>query len=155
MSDGDTAKDLAVPSEDKTGGRLRGRLGRNDTLVLRVLRDTNQPMTAYEVMEHLRPEGVRSPPTVYRALSRLMREGHVHKIESLNAFVPCRHEGHAPGTAVMALCRVCGAAEEFCDAKLASHLADQASKRSFRIEHVALELTGLCQDCYAVDAEPA
>ena len=57
-----------------------------------------------------------APPTVYRALEFLCREGLVHKIESLNAYVGCGAPGHA-SAAQFLICRACGTAAEIAALK--------------------------------------
>jgi len=52
------------------------------------------------------------PPTVYRALEFLERLGFAHRIESLNAYVPCRLDGESHRAAFL-ICDCCGAAQEF------------------------------------------
>ena len=51
-------------------------------------------MSAYDLIQVLHSEGMSSPPTMYRALRQLVDAGVAHRIESLNAFVACRHEHH-------------------------------------------------------------
>ena len=63
--------------------------GTNNEQVYRVLRSAQGPMTAYEILDAVRPQGISAPPTVYRALNRLMREGLAHRVESKNAYVAC------------------------------------------------------------------
>src|SRR6266568_4535903 len=49
--------------------------GANHEQVYRVLRSAQGLMTAYEILDAVRPKGISAPPTVYRALNRLMHEG--------------------------------------------------------------------------------
>ena len=59
----------------------------NHERVLRALRQAARPMTAYEILDVLGPFGISSPPTVYSALNRLLEDGLVHRLESINAYV--------------------------------------------------------------------
>jgi len=59
---------------------------RNETLVYGFLETTDKPASAYEILDGLRGDGLRAPQQVYRALSKLIETGAVHRIESLNAF---------------------------------------------------------------------
>ena len=69
---------------------------RSDTaaLIAAELANAYKPLTAYEILEKLRPKGVSAPTTVYRALDKLVASAKVHRIESLNAFVACRGGGN-------------------------------------------------------------
>src|SRR3546814_12693557 len=70
------------------------RMTHNQSLVLEVLRTEGRAMTAYQILDALREHGLRAPVQVYRALERLLEREEVHRIESLNAFVACRHLAH-------------------------------------------------------------
>jgi Fur family zinc uptake transcriptional regulator len=59
--------------------------------VLEMLVTPPRPLNAYDLMAKLTPLAIASPPTVYRALKRLISDGKVHRIESLNAFIACSH----------------------------------------------------------------
>ena len=63
----------------------------NSEIVAATLRKAGRPLTAYEVLDALKGMGVSGPPTVYRALDKLIADGRVHRLESLNAFVLCSH----------------------------------------------------------------
>jgi Fur family zinc uptake transcriptional regulator len=117
-----------------------------DQLIARTLREADRPLSAYELMELLRDQGVNAPTTVYRALSRLIAAGHVHRLESLNAFIcctrNCRHD-----MAVFAICEACGAVAEFDDDVVAERLAGWAHTAHFSLERTTIELRGRCQSC--------
>jgi hypothetical protein len=65
-------------------------------------------MTAYEILDAVRDKGITAPPTVYRALNRLVEEGLAHRVESINAYVACAHSHHSDGAVVFAICDNCG-----------------------------------------------
>ena len=59
--------------------------------VLELLLESDGPMKAYDLIAAYGEGGEPAkPPTVYRALEFLERLGFAHRIESLNAYVPCR-----------------------------------------------------------------
>jgi len=141
------------------GGIMRGRVSRNQDLVLGVLRAAaGQALTAYEVLARLEAVGVRGPQTVYRALDALRQAGLVHRIESINAFTVCVHDhadrhsgpdhdhdhGHRPAFAV---CRRCGAIQELEDAALAAVLGVVVDRTGYRVEDRVIELVGSCPTC--------
>ena len=66
-------------------------LNAKEKLVLAALRRCGKPASAYDLIDDLKPDGVKAPPTVYRALGRLIEAGLVHRLELLNAFVACTH----------------------------------------------------------------
>ena len=74
------------------------------------------PLGAYAILEELsRREGKAvAPPTVYRTLDFFLEHGFVHKIESLNAYAPCEHLGHAHH-GMLLICETCGRSEEIED----------------------------------------
>ncbi len=116
--------------------------------VLDELADASGPLSAYELLDRLRGAGFRAPPQVYRALERLSEHGLVHRLESLNAFIACRHPkcgGH--GHAAFAICNDCGAVTEFEDAAVAKRLSRWAGDQSFTLRRATVELRGLCGAC--------
>jgi Fur family transcriptional regulator, zinc uptake regulator len=115
--------------------------------VLELVWRSHAPIGAYQILDRLAVDrGPVAPPTVYRALDFLTREGLVHRIESLNAYVGCSsptlpHEAH------FFICRGCGEAAEFDDEELAATLMRCVRRASFRIESSRIELSGLCARC--------
>jgi Fur family zinc uptake transcriptional regulator len=113
--------------------------------VLELLLGANAPLKAYDLIAAYGAAGAPAkPPTVYRALEFLERLGFAHRIESLNAYVPCRLDG-APHSAAFLICDCCGAAEEF-EPDFAPQLAT-AESRGYEIRAVTLEARGLCLAC--------
>ena len=79
--------------------------------MLELLLQANAPLKAYDLIAAFGRDGQSAkPPTVYRALEFLERLGFAHRIESLNAYVPCRLEGGH--SAAFLICDCCGEAEE-------------------------------------------
>jgi len=129
-------------AEPKSDSGLRG----NDLLISQALREVRRPMSAYDLIERLRDQGISAPTTVYRSLNRLMAKGYVHRLESLNAFVCCVRDGRHDA-AVFAICEGCGAVEEFADEVVAARLSDWARATGFALEHATIELRGRCPSC--------
>jgi Fur family zinc uptake transcriptional regulator len=119
----------------------------NTEQVFRVLRSADAPMTAYEVLKSIRSDRPWAPPTAYRALNRLVEEGRVHRLESINAYIVCSHGHHAGVAAVIAICRSCGRAEELAEERLVEELKNTAEAHSFQIDRTVIELTGCCAPC--------
>ena len=92
-------------------------------------------------------EGKRvAPPTVYRTLDFLIERGFVHKIESLNAYAPCEHLGHAH-QGMLLICEACGRSEEIEDDDVMRAMAARAAGSGFRLKQVMVEAKGLCRRC--------
>jgi Fur family zinc uptake transcriptional regulator len=112
--------------------------------VLELLLGADAPLKAYDLIAAYSEDGAPAkPPTVYRALEFLERLGFAHRIESLNAYVPCRIEGaHA---AAFLICDCCGEAAEFQPALDAPLAAAEAT--GYAVRMVTLEARGLCAGC--------
>ncbi|MEI9901416.1 MAG: hypothetical protein WDN31_16205 [Hyphomicrobium sp.] len=65
-----------------------------DKMIADALRGVGRPVSAYELIEELRDKASLAPQTVYRSLDRLIADGQAHRLESINAFVACRHPSH-------------------------------------------------------------
>lgn len=117
-----------------------------DRIIVEALRGVGRPLSAYELIEEVREKGVTAPPTVYRALQRLIDDGLAHRLESLNAFVACNHP-HQHGKAVFAICDSCGTVTEFDSASAVKALQSWAKGSSFQIRSMTLELRGQCALC--------
>lgn len=112
---------------------------------LEILLENHTAMGAYDVLARLDAEGLGSkPPVAYRALSFLVEQGFVHRIERLNAFIACAHPGDKHDPAFM-ICRTCGTVAE---AQISSAtLGASAAKSGFQIEQTVIEAQGLCPAC--------
>lgn len=134
------AHDHAMPAD----------LTRNQELVLGALNHSPAPLSAYDILDRLRGDGLRAPLQVYRALDKLIDYGLIHRLESLNAFVACAHpDCHDKGMAAFAICETCGSVTEFDDAVVESRLGAWARDNGFRSMKTTLEIRGLCQTCAA------
>ena len=112
--------------------------------VLELLFESGQPVKAYDLMAAYQPGAPAKPPTVYRALEFLERQGLVHRIQSLNAYVACRRgEVHA---AAFLICDCCGATSEV-EPAAAKAMTDLATAAGFALRAVTVEANGLCAAC--------
>ncbi|MEJ2123332.1 MAG: transcriptional repressor [Alphaproteobacteria bacterium] len=119
-------------------------------LILETLRQSNKPLGAYDLLSALGAHGVKNPPTVYRALKRLVTLGLAHRVASLNAYVACRreHKNHVVGFVV---CRNCKHVEAFDDASLDAVIQKLGNQRHFQTEQRVVELVGICQECAEIN----
>ncbi len=125
------------------GARLTGQRRR----VLEIVWKSHVPVGAYEILAALSPdERPVAPPTVYRALEFLRAHGLVHKIESLKAYVGCRHPGR-DHVGQFLICEECGDAAEIQDSSIERAIEDRAAAAGFRVSETTLEVRGLCPAC--------
>ncbi|WP_299436388.1 transcriptional repressor [uncultured Rhodospira sp.] len=123
------------------------RLAPNHVVVFDALKKAGRPVTAYELIDLLRPVGISAPPTVYRALNRLIADGLAHKLESTSAYVACAHAHSNDSVPVFEICDSCGGAHEFADADIGDHLFRRASEHGFTVSRMAIEIHGTCARC--------
>lgn len=117
--------------------------------VLEILLESHAALGAYDVLARLDAEGLGSkPPVAYRALTFLVEQGFVHRIERLNAFVACVHPDTAHDPAFM-ICRSCGTVAE---AQANAAMDQTAAQSGFRVEQTVIEAEGLCPSCQSGDA---
>ncbi|HEV2161952.1 MAG TPA: Fur family transcriptional regulator [Stellaceae bacterium] len=115
--------------------------------VLGLVLEAAGPVTAYQLLDRLRK--VRKgavPPTVYRALEFLLEHGLIHRLERLNAFIPCAETGHRH-VAQFLICRECGSVAEIEDQAAARALVHAAERKGFRARDTVVEIEGTCAAC--------
>jgi Fur family zinc uptake transcriptional regulator len=123
-------------------------LTRNQALVHGALTTDGGPLSAYTLLDRLRDDGFRAPLQVYRALEQLMAQGLVHRLESLNAFVACKHPACGRhGVSAFAICGTCGAVLEFTDQVVEARLESWAKDHKFNADRTTIELRGQCAEC--------
>lgn len=125
------------------GGRGSGSHGR----IREFLEQADHPVTAYEILDAVRPSGISAPPTVYRALARLVADGHAHRIESLNAYVACTKPQCRRGMALFMICDRCGEARELIESGVVQRIEACAERGGFRLDRATVELHGTCGTC--------
>jgi Fur family zinc uptake transcriptional regulator len=114
--------------------------------VLQLLLEAGKPVKAYDLIAAFGEDGSPAkPPTVYRALEFLERQGFAHRIESLNAYVACRH-GDAPHVAAFLICDCCKSSREIETPGLAE-LSALGTAQGFALSGVTIEGHGLCEAC--------
>lgn len=123
-------------------------LTRNQGLVLGTLAHSEGPLSAYDILDQLRGDGLRAPLQVYRALDKLVERGLAHRLESLNAFVACADAHcHRKGIIAFAICADCGKVDEFADGVVRERLEAHAAAAGFRADRTTIEIRGHCKDC--------
>lgn len=124
------------------------KLTKNQSLVMGALEKASGPLSAYTILDELRAEGLRAPLQVYRALEKLVEFGRAHRLESINAFVACRHTGCDGHKAIaFMICEQCGHVREIGDSALAGQLQLLAEQSRFTMKSSIVELRGVCCKC--------
>ncbi len=135
---------------DRAGKLCRKRGSRLTDLRKRVLElvwSGHRPLGAYEILDILRLERrSAAPPTVYRALEFLLDMGLVHRLESLNSYVGCRHP-ESPHAGQFMICTACGLSAEIDDHRIDMAIGESAAEIGFTVSQRTIELKGLCPNC--------
>lgn len=130
-----------------TGGHAApGGLTKNEMLVWDALAGGEEPLKAYEILDQLKEKGVRAPMTVYRALEGLEAKGFIHKLEGLNSFVVCNHEGPHE-VEVFLVCEKCASAEEIEIDGVEACVTPVLKRAGFSMKTARLEIRGHCPNC--------
>ncbi len=136
-----------VEAEARCGGDGQ-RLTTPRRRVLELLLSAPGPVKAYDLIGAFGAQGeAAKPPTVYRALEFLERQGFAHRIESLNAYVACRL-GETAHAAAFLICDCCGATREIEPAGSGEFLAS-AEVAGYAVQTLHIEARGRCQACRA------
>ncbi len=118
-------------------------------LTLDIISANERPIGAYAIIEEMgKVTHKPKPTTVYRAIEFLQKNGFIHKIESLNAFVACEF-GQTHDGSQFIVCRDCGAVEEIHSCHLPKDLKKQVEAVGFKIDCWNTEIHGVCQQCQA------
>lgn len=125
-------------------------LTKNQSMVYDALFNATRPLTAYTILDDLREQGFRAPPQVYRALEKLQELGLIHRLESLNAFVACRHSHcQSHGLIAFAICEECGEVIELEEDSIENEILTLVKKEGFTAKKTSIEINGLCRSCIA------
>ena len=116
--------------------------------VLSLLLETGEPVKAYDLIARFGADGqAAKPPTVYRALEFLERQGMAHRIASISAYVACAgHEGEASHAAAFLICDCCGSTREV-NGPDQSVIDAAAAAAGYAIARTTIEAHGRCPAC--------
>ena len=114
--------------------------------VLELLLAAGEPVKAYDLIASYGVDGeAAKPPTVYRALEFLERQGLAHRIASISAYVACQ-AGEGAHAAALLICDCCGATQEV-SSPVAGDLGRAAGAAGYAIERTTIEAHGRCPAC--------
>lgn len=115
--------------------------------VLALICGSEQPVGAYALLDQMRAAGrSAAPPTVYRALDFLREQGLIHRLATNNTYLACAHP-QQQHEAVFLVCKRCGFTRELHTDGVYRAVAARARQAAFKVEHTAVEVTGLCAGC--------
>lgn len=143
--------DVLNKAEDKcreSGARLTTKR----KLVLQQLIESQKLLSAYDIVDCLKSNANQTMPamSVYRILDFLESSNLVHKIESQNKYVACRHIecDHRHQSAQFLICRNCDYVREISlDHAVLDHIGELAAAEHFKLEFSVMEFNGLCASC--------
>lgn len=118
--------------------------------VLSLVLEADGPLTAYQLLDKLKETKRNAvPATIYRALDFLQTQRLIHRIEKLNAFIPCTEADHHHHAAQFLICRMCGTVAEIEDHAVLHALEQAAKRQGFRPGNAVIEVDGICAACAA------
>ena len=125
-----------------------GQLTELRRLVLALILEAESPATAYQLLDRLKQtrKGA-APPTIYRALDFLIEQRLIHKVERLNAFIPCNEAVPHDHPVQFLICRRCGSVAEIEDLAVSKALEHAAQREGFHSSKAVVELDGTCAAC--------
>jgi Fur family zinc uptake transcriptional regulator len=137
----------ALQSAEEICRRMGARLTRLRRTVLMLVLSAEYPLTAYEILDLLRPKDPSATPAgVYRSLDFLTELGLVHRIESAKSFIACAMPDHAHPSQML-VCRRCGTVVETEDLRVARATESLGRRLGFALDRNTMEFVGLCSSC--------
>ncbi|MFN5351848.1 MAG: transcriptional repressor [Alphaproteobacteria bacterium] len=119
-----------------------------DKLVLKVLQKAKEPMTAYMLLDELKQDGIKSAPIIYRALDILLKNGSIHSIKELGAYVACDCDAsHNHSLAILTVCGNCSVVDEIHDHKIIHQFEDLKTHGIHLQQRAVIELPIVCNNC--------
>jgi len=120
----------------------------SNKVVQDVLSASSKPLGAYEVLERVKEMGINGPPTVYRALDRLVKYGLAHRVASTRSYITCRHgAAHTAEAVLLVVCSFCDTVEEVSSKAIYNEIQAIRAEKHFKIRDEILEIAGICRNC--------
>jgi len=116
--------------------------------VLKQVWDSHNPIGAYDILNRLQRKGkTPAPITIYRTLDFLLKQGLVHRLATLNAYIGCG-SAETPHDAQFLICNSCGVVAELNEPSIGQAIGHGASRADFHVNTSVVEVRGLCPGCY-------
>lgn len=111
----------------------------------------DQPMTAYHLMGLLEDKLCKKlgPPQIYRALSFLLKQRLVARIESHNAYIAFPRPREV-NPLIFFVCQNCGWVGDIENPALEQMLIHDAKALGFNVTNRVIELHGICIKCQGI-----
>ena len=115
--------------------------------ILQLISQSHHAVKAYDLLEEIKSDFKNAKPTtVYRALDFLLKEGFIHKVESLNAFIAC-NQGHCNYKGMLLICTQCHEIEEKTENNMIKTVTTELQQSSFISQIKTIEVQGICVNC--------
>jgi Fur family zinc uptake transcriptional regulator len=119
---------------------------------LEILLSADGPLKAYDIIDIMRETGKRiTPATMYRTLEFLLQYGLAHRVNILNAYVPCT-KAHKHKL-LMFVCSACSKTEEINDPVLDSFIQNRLAESGISLYDGSIEIQGTCRACSAKEEQ--
>jgi len=132
---------------EETCARRGARLTRLRRAILELLLSADSPVKAYDLIEWMHDQGERlTPTTIYRILDFLLHHGLAHRVNSLNAYVPCTGK-HDERALLMFVCSECQQTDELEDPVLYKAMRARLDELGMSLRDNCIEIQGTCRKC--------
>lgn len=115
--------------------------------VLAILRDSREPLSAYQILEKASSTNLKNPVQIYRALRVLTDLALAHRVETINKYVACRCDHPKDVQPVLTICDDCGTVTELPELPLMQRLDELLNRDGFSRRMVKVEVAGVCRSC--------
>ena len=118
----------------------------NTEIVLNIIKQSSQPLTAYAILELCKKKKKVQAMTIYRALNYLMEQGVIHKSNQHKTFLLCNHSHNKEHNPSIAICKKCGDTEEL-KSDFFNNFLQKYNLKKFNFKKFELEVSTICSNC--------
>ena len=118
----------------------------NSDIVLNIIKQSDQSLTAYAILELVKKKKKVQPMTVYRALNDLIDKGVIHKSNQHKTFLLCNHSHNKEHNPSIAICKKCGDTEEL-KSDFFNNILQKYNLKKFNFKKFELEVSTICSNC--------
>lgn len=116
--------------------------------VLEQVWNSHNPIGAYDILSRIQRKGkTPAPIIVYRSLDFLIKQGLIHRLATLNAYIGCGSTD-TPHDAQFLICNACGVVAELNEPSIGQAIGQGASRSDFFVNTSVVEIRGLCPECH-------
>lgn len=115
--------------------------------IFEILLTAHKPVKAYDIIECMRDRGQRlTPASIYRTLEFLLEHGLAHRVNALNAYVPCTGP-HEEQALLLFVCSECRETTEIDDSVLYDAVRSRLDGLGLSLRDGCIEIQGTCRNC--------